>query len=178
MLKINDLHKFCKFIEKTNWLEEYDFWLLGSFPKVVQGELPEANDIDVAVVNKNNHHDKNKISDILSKCVSYRNQKLDIYYRPGLNYDLKNRGLDAIWTSTQFWGAEKTWPTKETYQGWRVKNYRPLELWYLLENKIQITYKLWPLEKHIERVIDGHIYAKPILLNNYIKEEKHHGRAK
>mgnify|MGYP003139418650 CR=1 FL=1 len=93
MLKINDLHKFCKFIEKTNWLEEYDFWLLGSFPKVVKGELPEANDIDVAVVNKNNHHDKNKISDILSKCVSHRNQKLDIYYRPGLNHDLMQYGL-------------------------------------------------------------------------------------
>ena len=123
--------------------------------------------MDIAVVSKDGYHNKNEISIILSKCMLHMDQRLDIYYRPNLNKDLQERGFDAIWTSNKFWGDEETWPTKE--------NYQPLELWYLVENKIQIKRKLWPLEKHIERVLDGLTYSKPLLLNNYIKEEKYYG---
>ena len=165
------LHKFCNFIEGSNWIQGYDFWLLGSFPKVLDRTLPAVRDMDIAVVSKDGYHNKNEISIILSKCMLHMDQRLDIYYRPNLNKDLQERGFDAIWTSNKFWGDEETWPTKENYQSWRVKNYQPLELWYLVENKIQIKRKLWPLEKHIERVLDGLTYSKPLLLNNYIKEE-------
>ena len=140
-------------IEDSNWIEDYDFWLLGSFPKVLDGTLLEARDIDIAVVSNDDYHNKNKISNMLSKCILHMGQGLDIYYRPNLNNDLKE------------------WPTKQNYQSWRVKNYRPLELWYSNDDKLEVRYVLFPLEKHIERVIDGHVYAKPILLNNYIKKE-------
>jgi len=182
MLTVKYLHKFCTFIKDSNWIEDYDFWLLGSFPKAVIGEDIKPIDMDVAIVNKYNCHNKKEISDILLKCMLYMKEDLDIYYRPELNKDLQERGLDAIWTSNQFWGDKETWPTKKNYQGWRVKNYRPLELWYLIfadrywssntTNNLEIQYKLWPNEKHVERVIDGHQYAKPILLNDYIKHEK------
>ena len=51
MVTVKHLHKFCNFIKESNWIEDYDFWLLGSFPKVVEGELPEVRDIDIAIVN-------------------------------------------------------------------------------------------------------------------------------
>lgn len=182
MLTVNYLHKFCTFIKDSGWIEDYDFWLLGSFPKAVVGEDIKPIDMDVAVVNKYNCHNKIKISNILSKCMLYMKEDLDIYYRPELNKDLQKNGLSAIWTSNQFWGKKTSWPNKQNYQGWRVKNHRPLELWYLIfadsywssntTNNLEIQYKLWPNEKHIERVIDGHQYAKPILLNDYIKHEK------
>ena len=166
------LHKFCNFIEGSNWIQDYDFWLLGSFPKVLDRTLPAVRDMDIAVVSKDGYHNKNEISIILSKCMLHMDQRLDIYYRPNLNKDLQERGFDAIWTSNKFWGDEETWPTKENYQSWRVKNYRPLELWYNNNDKLEIRYVLFPTEKHIERILDGHVYAKPILLNIYIKEEK------
>tara|TARA_R110001592_G_scaffold191311_3_gene437471 strand:+ start:124 stop:657 length:534 start_codon:yes stop_codon:yes gene_type:complete len=172
MLTIKHLYKFCDFIKDSNWIEDYNFWLLGSFPKVVNGELPEVRDIDIAIVNKHDCHNKKEITAIIYECKKCI-ENTDIYYRPNLNKDLQERGLDTIWTSNQFWGDKETWPTKQNYQAWRVKRYRPLELWYLVENKLNITYKLWPNEKHVERVIDGLDYAKPILLNNYIKEEKY-----
>jgi len=165
------LHKFCNFIEGSNWIQDYDFWLLGSFPKVLDRTLPAVRDMDIAVVSKDGYHNKNEISNMLSKCILHMGQGLDIYYRPNLNNDLKEKGMDTIMTSNQFWGDIEKWPTKQNYQSWRVKNYRPLELWYSNDDKLEVRYVLFPLEKHIERVIDGHVYAKPILLNNYIKKE-------
>ena len=173
MLTINYLHKFFDFVQDNNWFDDYNFWLSGSFPKVVKGELLEVCDMDIGFVNKNNCHNKKEITTIIHACKKYM-EDIDICYRPSLNTDLQERGLDAIWTSNQFWGDEKTWPTKQNYQAWRVKRYRPSELWYLIDKELIIEYKLWPLEKHIERVIDGLEYAKPILLNNYLKEEKYH----
>lgn len=197
MLDINQFYTIYNFIKNKGWFDEYNFWLLGSFPNIINGNLKHSFDIDIAFVHKDNCHNKNKIKQIIKQCndamshikidinnipdkyrvrgIDLKLEKksiLDIYYRPNLNKDLQERGLDTIWTSNQFWGDKSSWPTRQNYQAWRVKNFQPLELWYLKNNQLDIYFKLWPSEKHIERVIDGHIYEKPILLNNYNKEEK------
>ena len=58
MVKLEHLHKVCTYIEKTSWLSDFDFWLLGSVPKIVAGEKIRTDDIDIAVVNKFDCHNK------------------------------------------------------------------------------------------------------------------------